>query len=271
MSARRAFIRLALGAAVAGAISLGPDAARAWTWLSQPAPPDLDLPNMPDLPESSDGPVGICLSAILQAEARHQIPDHLLLALGLQEAGWQSPEGLTVWPWSVNAAGEGRRFDSRAEAMEFVRARQAAGVQSIDVGCLQINLRWHPQAFESLAEGFDPIVNADYAARFLRRLYDESGSWQLAAGRYHSHSEGPQATYLASLRRNQAVVSARLGELTARAGGAGPSQTLSPAAPDYRTTGAIWGAEMAGAEGAARTLYSAFDIVPILPAFLPPA
>lgn len=248
-----------------------------WGWLTVPA----EAPTAPEasaqMVRSGTGdPGGICLAAILEAEQHYQIPGHLLLALGLQEAGYKDATGLTVWPWSVNAAGEGRRFASREEAMAFVRERQEAGVRSIDVGCLQINLRWHPDAFLSLAEGFDPIVNASYAARFLRGLYDEAGSWELAAGRYHSHSPAPQQVYLASLARNQAVARARVDELRARAfaDGAGPpmpqGEGQTRTAATWHTEGAIWGAELAGQDGARRTLYSALDLEPVLPAFLPP-
>jgi hypothetical protein len=102
----------------------------------------------------------------------------------------------------VNAAGEGRLFDTAREAMAWVRQRQEAGVASIDVGCLQINLRWHPDAFQSLDEGFTPALNADYAARFLRGLYEQTGDWRVAAGSYHSFTPELRDTYLASLEQN---------------------------------------------------------------------
>jgi hypothetical protein len=37
---------------------------------------------------------------------------------------------------------------------------QGEGVRSIDIGCMQINLVHHPDAFGSLEAGFDPITNA---------------------------------------------------------------------------------------------------------------
>ena len=43
------------------------------------------------------------------------------------------------------------------------------GARSFDVGCFQINYRWHGDAFASLEEMFDPLVNTRYAARFLGR------------------------------------------------------------------------------------------------------
>jgi hypothetical protein len=125
-------------------------------------------PAVATAPGTAGTDAAICLRAILDAQERHGIPDNLLLGIGLQEAGTRRDGTLTIWPWAVNAAGEGRLFDTAREAMAWVRQRQEAGVASIDVGCLQINLRWHPDAFQSLEEGFTPALNADYAARFLR-------------------------------------------------------------------------------------------------------
>jgi len=69
-------------------------------------------------------------------------------------------------------------------AIATVRALQASGVRSIDVGCMQVNLMYHPSAFASLDEAFDPGANAQYAARFLNALYRASGSWVQATAAY---------------------------------------------------------------------------------------
>jgi hypothetical protein len=67
-----------------------------------------------------------------------------------------------------------------------VRDLLAGGTASIDVGCFQVNLRYHPDAFASLDEAFDPVANALYAARFLAGLRVRDGSWQAAVAAYHS-------------------------------------------------------------------------------------
>lgn len=80
-----------------------------------------------------------------------------------------------AWPWTVNAGGQGAFFESRAAAAVGVRQALARGVGLVDVGCMQVNLQLHPGAFCSLEEAFDPAANADYAARYLRRLHAEAG------------------------------------------------------------------------------------------------
>lgn len=220
----------------------------------------------------------ICLNAIFSAQQRHGIPDNLLLAIGLQEAGMSRDTGLTVWPWSVNAAGEGRQFDSRQAAMNWVSERQSSGVDSIDVGCMQINLRWHPEAFSTLQEGFDPLVNVDYAARFLVTLKKKTGDWMEAAGSYHSFNPEPKAIYLSSLRRNVAVANDRLAYF-AQAANAGPvtgtAQRHSPTAnyqnavqPAPPSDGVAWSSWLTKGQGnGRRSIYSTYDLQPILPVF----
>ena len=168
------------------------------------APSDLPEPVEPQPLRGPQSDAGVCIAAIRQAEVAHDIPTDLLLAIGLQEAGMSYKGSTTVWPWSLNVEGRGVRFDTRAEAEAFLAGELAQGRKSIDVGCLQINLRWHPAAFPSPAAGFDPARNADYAARFLRGLYLETGDWLEAAGHYHSATPHLKAIYLSGIERHLA-------------------------------------------------------------------
>ncbi len=96
------------------------------------------------------------------------------------------PADFSPGRWSANVAGTDYAFATPAEASTAVALFQAHGVDSIDVGCFQVNLHYHPDAFAGTAQGFDPQANADYAGRFLRALFDRSGSWETAIGQYHS-------------------------------------------------------------------------------------
>jgi hypothetical protein len=129
-----------------------------------------------------------CRAAAAAFEQSAKLPPGLLLAIGQVESGRTNATTgeINPWPWATNNAGEGHFFASAQEAIAWVAAAQAAGSQSIDVGCFQVNLHYHPDAFTSLAEAFDPIANARYAASLLNRLHDQSGSWPLAIAQYHS-------------------------------------------------------------------------------------
>jgi hypothetical protein len=130
-----------------------------------------------------------CLVHIANEEAAQSLPAGLLAAIGLTESGRMSAEGKPIpWPWTVNANGYGQFFESKDEAIEFVRELRIEGVTVIDVGCMQVNLHFHPDAFESLESAFDPAANVAYAARFLRALQAETGDWDVATRYYHSRT-----------------------------------------------------------------------------------
>jgi Transglycosylase SLT domain len=134
----------------------------------------------------------ICRPALAAAEARYGIPAGLLQAIGVVESGRRDQTTGTrqPWPWTINAEGVPHVFDTKEQAVAWVRQAQEGGMRSIDVGCSQVNLKHHPDAFVSLEQAFDPAVNADYAARFLKQLHDTSagGNWMTAAGYYHSQT-----------------------------------------------------------------------------------
>ena len=129
-----------------------------------------------------------CLEAATAAELEWRLPPGVLAAIGRIESGrWNPATGrVEPWPWTVNAAGAGRYHPSLQAALTDVVREQTAGVRSVDVGCFQINLMYHPAAFASLEEAFDPLANARYAARFLSTLRSNAGTWDLAVAQYHS-------------------------------------------------------------------------------------
>jgi len=142
-------------------------------------------------------PGQLCQAAIVSAEQNSAIPTGLLGAIGQVESGRRDPltGAYLPWPWTVDADGDGHFYPTKAAAISAVRAFQAEGIQSIDVGCMQVNLLNHPDAFASLEQAFDPPSNAAYAARFLNQLHSETGSWPEAAAFYHSTTPVLAADY----------------------------------------------------------------------------
>lgn len=139
----------------------------------------------------------LCRGAIAGAERAAAIPDHLLAAIGRVESGRRDPNSgeWHPWPWTINAEGQGYFYETKEAAIEAVRALQARGVRSIDIGCMQVNLVHHPAAFASLEDGFDPKINAAYAARFLTSLFRQTDSWPKSAALYHSATPDIGAEY----------------------------------------------------------------------------
>ncbi|MEM9043679.1 MAG: lytic transglycosylase domain-containing protein [Pseudomonadota bacterium] len=137
----------------------------------------------------------VCDAAARNASARHDVPLEVMRALTRTETGRARQGQLEPWPWTINMEGTGHWFDNRAEALRFALDHHARGARSFDVGCFQINFRWHGEAFESIETMFDQNLNADYAARFLKELKAEGGDWTRAVGKYHSRTPTLAAKY----------------------------------------------------------------------------
>ena len=137
-----------------------------------------------------------CAQAAAIAEASSAIPPGLLLAIGNIESGRpDSSKNRAPWAFTINSGGTGRFFETADSAILAVQALQASGLQSVDIGCFQINLFHHPDAFPDLATGFDPMANALAAARFLVSLHEEFGAWEPAIAAYHSRSAAEGLPY----------------------------------------------------------------------------
>jgi soluble lytic murein transglycosylase-like protein len=140
----------------------------------------------PALAQADDA--GSCAAAAAAAESQGGVPRGLLLSIGMVESGRADPLSGRVapWPWTVNADGAGRYFSSESDAAAFVRLAESSGARDVDVGCFQVSLQSHPDAFASVDEAFDPQKNATYAVAFLNQLKGFAGSWESAVADYHS-------------------------------------------------------------------------------------
>ena len=137
-----------------------------------------------------------CTEAAAIAEADSAVPAGLLLAIGIVESGrTDALKNRSPWPWTINTGGAGRFLDTAEAAILAVQGLRASGLRSIDIGCFQINLAHHPDAFPDLASGFDPLKNAQAAARFLVSLREEFGAWEPAVAAYHSRTEAEGVPY----------------------------------------------------------------------------
>jgi hypothetical protein len=130
----------------------------------------------------------MCRQAIAAAERAHGIPPHLLAAIARVESGRLDPASRTFnpWPWTINVDGQGSFYDNKVQAVAAAMSMRPHAATSIDVGCMQISLTFHPDAFSDMGQAFDPTSNADYGARFLVQLFGKTNSWPKAVELYHS-------------------------------------------------------------------------------------
>ena len=169
-------------------------------------------------------PAQLCEAAIVSAERAERLPDRMMSAIAVVETGRSDAASGTLrpWPWTINAEGQGFFFASKQQAIEATRALQSRGVHSIDVGCMQINLMFHPNAFASLDQAFDPGANARYAADFLTALHATHRDWPAAIAAYHSETPALGAAYQQLVlarwdhRPGTTVVAARYADFTPR-------------------------------------------------------
>ncbi len=97
-----------------------------------------------------------------------------------------------------------RQLQARARQLETEIPRQweirKLDARSVDIGLMQINWKFHGRHFDSMQQLFDPAVNLDYAARYLKALLDEHGDLEQAVAHYHSNTPEFQLKYLQAFR-----------------------------------------------------------------------
>lgn len=218
-------------------------------------------------PPAPPSPHALCEGAIAEAGKdagkAMKMPANLPLSIARVESGRLDPATGRgrPWPWTINAAGTGSFYDSKEEAIAAVHALRARGVQSIDVGCMQVNLRYHPQAFASLEDAFDPLVNARYAVRFLTALYRQTGNWVQATAYYHSQTQDLGEQYARKVLGPGAVpVGLVVGKVVPGVEPSGPYATWPPpgmafaAFPPSSYAFGAFGPQVAGGKGKAPML-----------------
>ncbi|GHC64503.1 lytic transglycosylase domain-containing protein [Limoniibacter endophyticus] len=154
-----------------------------------------------------------CEREIERAAKRYGVPTGILYAVGLTETGNRG----SLQANTLNIHGKAVFAKSRADAISTFNAARESGQTLIDLGCMQINHRYHSQHFTSVADMLDPALNVDYAARFLKELVGRHGNWTMAVARYHAgpDNDPAQKRYVCRVITN--LVASGFGEWTAQA------------------------------------------------------
>lgn len=173
----------------------------------------------------------VCDTAAGVAARDSGVPRVIMLTITRIETGRGGPKAAPdPWPWTLNIAGQSRWYPDAEAALAAATQAVARGIQNIDIGCFQLNYRWHGGSFSSLSAMLNPAQNAGYAAEFLRDLHDEFGDWTAAAGAFHSRTARHANRYLARFEQIRAALPP---EITARepAPLTGAARPLLPAPP----------------------------------------
>ena len=138
-----------------------------------------------------------CENVIKKIESYTDLPKGLLTAIGKVEAGrFLQYNNHVVWPWTVNHAGESLFFDTKRQMERYILTNVQKKDHNMDVGCMQINLKWHKNYFKKINDMFALEPNISYAASFLIQLKNRHGSWDKAIKHYHSSDPQKNIPYL---------------------------------------------------------------------------
>ena len=131
------------------------------------------------------------------------VPTSVLYGMAFQESGMRWEDGtFRPWPWTLNLnaaaklpnkkgqlvfakAGQ-RRYRTQEEAEAALTALVGQGFFNVDVGLMQVNLRWHRQRVSNPLQLLDPKQNLVVAAVILRENGGQAESFLAAVGKYHS-------------------------------------------------------------------------------------
>ncbi|MFN0192272.1 MAG: transglycosylase SLT domain-containing protein [Aestuariivirga sp.] len=133
--------------------------------------------------------VDMCESHLERFSRQENVPLGVLYAVGLTETGKKG----RLHPYSLNVEGESLILGSKEEALQaFVIARKK-GKKLIDLGCMQVNHYYHRKNFDSVEAMLDPEANIRYAAKLLKKLKQDNGSWTMAVALYHASPRNKKA------------------------------------------------------------------------------
>ena len=112
-------------------------------------------------------PRKICDKIARKVEQIDNLPENILTSIALVEAGRINRDGSkNPWPWSLNHAGKSLFFNNKEDAINYLKKHVSPDFKNIDVGCMQINVKWHRENFKSFSSMINPRTNIEYAAKF---------------------------------------------------------------------------------------------------------
>ena len=141
-----------------------------------------------------------CEKTIESIELQTDIPKGLLLGIGKAEAIRKINNKYIIWPWTINHAGKSMFFDTKKQMRNYVSKNLKKNDFNIDVGCMQINIKWHKNNFKKIVDMFEVGPNISYAASFLLQLKNKHGSWDKAIKHYHSSNPKKNIPYLIKVK-----------------------------------------------------------------------
>lgn len=150
------------------------------------------------LPLASTAKADECTDLTIEAERKYELPAGLLLSIALVESGMDGKPQ----PYALNLQGKPLIAQTISEARTHLRDSAGRLRKNTMVGCMQISLSHHKDQFKPVDRILDPRANVFYAARYLKRLHAETGSWTRAVARYQGGTRQQRMSYLCRVHDN---------------------------------------------------------------------
>lgn len=117
---------------------------------------------------------------------RNSVPAWFLYGIALQESKILFGRRALPYPWTLNVKGQGKRYNTYEEALVALKWFVSNGLTSVDIGCMQVNWRWHGARLQTLERALEPYANIDAGAQILRAEYAVTRDWFKTAMQYHA-------------------------------------------------------------------------------------
>lgn len=130
-----------------------------------------------------------------QIAYKHQLDPYILYAVALTESRKNGEQNRVIpWPWAINNAGNVFIPGSQQEAEALFNQMLQQGKRNIDIGIMQVNLRWHGHRVTKPEQLLDPSTNLEIGARVLSdAIQSAPNNLALGIGRYYSWKNEPAA------------------------------------------------------------------------------
>ncbi|WP_427551863.1 transglycosylase SLT domain-containing protein (plasmid) [Methylomonas sp. MS20] len=111
-----------------------------------------------------------------------------LYAVSLMESSkYCGNKTISPWPLAINSAGKSMLPQTHAEALQSLEQELDKGIRSIDIGLMQVNIKWHGHRVRDIRSLFDANVNLRIGADILAEaIRSEPSDRALGLGRYHA-------------------------------------------------------------------------------------
>ncbi len=119
------------------------------------------------------------------------VSPYLLYAIAIKETMMQkkdSEKGLiTPHLWAMNSPTlPGKYYDNQLELIHNIKKLTAKNIKNIDIGVMQINVKWHAYRVNSIYELTDPRTNIKVGADILNDALRSTNDVIKGVGRYHN-------------------------------------------------------------------------------------